>query len=259
MNERLPQNYVPTHYDLYIHVTPRTYPFNARVTITFQKNQDDDKVILDIHQNVSIVKITQDQTELKYTVDYPKLVIFRSSTQDISSSPITIEYLLTPNFNDNTGFYSFEDSFLTKFEANYAQKMLPCFDEPCIKSTFSVTIQIPQNLTGLSNMPSESTQIISDEKEIKFPPSPPMCTYLLCIFIGDFQCIEGKSKSGIPVKLYTKSGLQNQLEEFLRIAVFSLDWCEEKLGVKYELPHLQLVSYRGFRGGMENYGLKINQ
>lgn len=44
MSERLPQNIVPIHYDLYMHVTPGTYPFNATVTISFKKNQDDDKV-----------------------------------------------------------------------------------------------------------------------------------------------------------------------------------------------------------------------
>ena len=86
------QKFVPKYYDLYIHITPGTYPFNTRVTISFQKNQDDDKVILDNNQNISIAKITQDKTKLKYTIDYPKLVIFRSTSQDISSFPITIDY-----------------------------------------------------------------------------------------------------------------------------------------------------------------------
>lgn len=255
MNERLPQNYIPTHYDIYIHVIPDQHPFKSRVSITFAKNQDSDEVILDIHENITVTKVTQNDIELTYNTEYPKLKIFRSEKQDISQYPVVIEYMMTPNFSDNKGFYSYDDSFLTEFEANYAQYMFPCFDEPCVKSTFTVSIQIPTELTGLSNMPIDTVQNVENEKIITFLKTPPMVTYLLCICIGDFKAIEGCSKSGIPVKMYTKSGEENLLEEFLRISVFSIDWCESKLGVKYELPHLQLLSYEGFRGGMENYGL----
>lgn len=89
MIERLPQNYIPTHYDLYIHYKEEMYPFDASVTITFKKNSDSNSVTLLLNTNLTIKKITQNDLPLEYTVDYPKLIIQRSSDEliDISTYP----------------------------------------------------------------------------------------------------------------------------------------------------------------------------
>lgn len=44
MIERLQQNYIPTNYDLYLHIIKGEDHINANVTITFKKNQDNDKI-----------------------------------------------------------------------------------------------------------------------------------------------------------------------------------------------------------------------
>lgn len=262
MCERLPQNYIPIHYELFLHIVKDKYPVDASVTVTFQKNQDDDKVFLHISPNITINKITQNNYVLKFEVDNFKLKISRSSEpdQDISSYPIIINYSLMPNFEDTylkkpRGFYVYHGSYLTKFELSYARQLLPCFDEPCIRSSYTVKIRIPSDLTGISNMPVQNLNTFDNEKEIIFLPTPAMCSYLLCICIGNFASIEGVTKFGIPVKFYAERGKENLFHDYLRVAIFSLEWLEEKLHVKYELPHLQLISYEGCKIGMENYGL----
>lgn len=94
-----------------------------------------------------------------------------------------------------------------------------------------------------------------DHTEITFLPTPPMCTYLLCICIGDFDYIEGHTKSGLPIKFYSEKGRSELLKQHLQTAIFSIEWMESETKVKYELPHLQLISHRGLSVGMENYGL----
>ena len=105
---RLPQNYIPTHYDLFIHFQKDKRPFDASVTITFEKNQEDDKVILNVEKNINIQKITQNNVQLKYDVNYPQVTIHRSKDpeQDISSYPIKIDYQVQPLQNNYDGFYS---------------------------------------------------------------------------------------------------------------------------------------------------------
>ena len=257
MEKRLPQNYIPTNYNLYIHVTENNYPFDAKVTITFQKNQIDDKIYLNIDPNIEIKKITQNNINLKYSVNYPKLIIKRSKNSliDFDTYPITIEYKITPNEGYNQGFFICNGNYLTDFEPRGARKLLPCFDEPCIRSTFNVNLLIPSHLTALSNMPVESIKHINEEKEISFIQTPQMCTYLLCICIGSFQSIVGTTTSGTLVKFYTSSGREKLLYNYLDIAIYTLNWLETKFGVKYELPQLQLLSIYGYPGGMENYGL----
>lgn len=254
---RLPQNYIPTHYDLFIHFQKDKRPFDASVSIIFEKNQEDDKVILNVEKNINIQKITQNNVQLKYDVNYPQVTIHRSKDpeQDISSYPIKIDYQVQPLQNNYDGFYSYGDCFFTSFESHYARTMLPCFDEPCIRSSFTVRVKISSNLTGISNMPAETTQIEGNEKLITFLPTPKMCTYLLCICVGLFVPIQSNSKSGIPIKIYTKPEVDPQLFEYLNFCTFALDWMEEKTGVKYELPCLQFISHQGIQIGMENYGL----
>lgn len=106
MTVRLPQNYIPLHYDLYIHYSKTIFLFDASATITFQKNQDSDRVTLMASKNLLIEKVIQNDIELKYELQYPKLVIFRSTDQDISEFPITIKYTLQPVFPDShDGFF----------------------------------------------------------------------------------------------------------------------------------------------------------
>lgn len=264
MCERLPQNYVPIHYDFFLHITKDNYPFNASVKITFKKNQDSDKVYLHTSPNISINKITQNDINLEYTIDKSKLIITRSTEpdQDIISYPISIEYLLTPNLEEDYGkkphgFYTYQNSYLTKFECGYARQMLPCFDDPNIRATYTVRIIIPEDLTGISNMPLEKENFLNNEKEkeLTFLETPPMCSYLLCICVGNFGFIESETKFGTKVKFYCEKGKEEALHEYLRVSVFSLEWLEEKLKTKYELPHLQLITYKGCKIGMENYGL----
>lgn len=56
MSDRLPKNYIPIHYDLYLHITDRKYPFDASVSIIFQKNQKDSKLFLNVESSICIKK-----------------------------------------------------------------------------------------------------------------------------------------------------------------------------------------------------------
>ena len=69
--------------------------------------------------------------------------------------------------------------FSTQFESCDARRAVPCFDEPNLKATFEFEIEIPCDLTALSNMPEKGTRPGKDgRKVVSFVKTPVMSTYV---------------------------------------------------------------------------------
>lgn len=70
--------------------------------------------------------------------------------------------------------------FSTQFESSDARRAFPCFDEPNLKASFELEIEVPQDQVALSNM---SEQGVRDGKKaglkvVSFERTPPMSTYV---------------------------------------------------------------------------------
>jgi aminopeptidase N len=70
--------------------------------------------------------------------------------------------------------------FSTQFEACDARRAFPCFDEPNLKATFELEIEIPEDQTALSNMPEKTTKKGRKDglKVVSFEKTPAMSTYV---------------------------------------------------------------------------------
>ena len=78
--------------------------------------------------------------------------------------------------------------FSTQMEPTDTRRVFPCFREPALKATFTVTLVANKGLTCLSNMDVASeVDIFSQGKEKKvvtFNPTPLMSTYLVAFAVG---------------------------------------------------------------------------
>ncbi|KAF9200704.1 Aminopeptidase 2 mitochondrial, partial [Haplosporangium sp. Z 27] len=133
----------------------------------------------------------------------------------------------------------------TQFQSTHARRAFPCWDEPAIKATFSLTLVAPQGMTCLSNMSVQTRTLLENGmQQVTFLKTPIMSTYLLAWVIGDFDYIEAFTSGEfngerIRCRVYTPVGLADQ-------GHYSLD-----LAVK-----LDLVAVPDFApGAMENWGL----
>ncbi len=69
--------------------------------------------------------------------------------------------------------------FSTQFESCDARRAFPCFDEPNLKATFDFSIEIPDDLVALSNMPEKAVNKSSKGlKVVSFERTPVMSTYV---------------------------------------------------------------------------------
>ncbi|EIM90757.1 leucyl aminopeptidase [Stereum hirsutum FP-91666 SS1] len=174
------------------------------------------------------------------------------------------------------GIYS-----LTQFEATYARKAIPCWDEPLLKATFAVTMISQTGTVSLSNMPAIDTSsfiatpaLVDDfEKALysgvesgewtvtRFETTPPMSTYLLAYANGPFKYIESSYTSPLsgkvrPLRVYTTEDKIHQAQFALDVKRRVMPIYEEVFDVEYPLPKLDTLVANDFdAGAMENWGL----
>ena len=165
------------------------------------------------------------------------------------------------------------DSYLyTLFVPDRAHTVFPCFDQPNLKATFNLNLQIPDKWIAASNG-LESTGIpdLSEisgwkgeaekagYKWIRFnmPADTPIPTYLFAFAVGEFEHMDW-DEDGYSIGAYyreTDEARIRQLPDILHQVVFSLKWQEEFTGVKYPFPKYDIVVLPGFQfGGMEHVG-----
>jgi aminopeptidase N len=143
----------------------------------------------------------------------------------------------------------------TQFEAVDARRCFPCFDEPAMKAVFYITMTVGEHYVALSNMPVSKEEKHDGMKTLHFSASPQMSTYLVCMVVGEYDCVESKTRSGVTMRVWGKKG-ESHLGQFaLDIGTKAMDFYEKFFGIPYPLPKMDMVGLTNMAGAMENWGL----
>lgn len=145
----------------------------------------------------------------------------------------------------------------TQFEALDARRAFPCWDEPAVKAVFNVSMIIPEELTAVSNMPEKSIKILPGGlKRVVFDRTPIMSTYLVAFAVGRFDSIQGFTKNGVSMRVFTQPGKVDQVKFALDVGLRCLQFLDEYFQIPYPLPKCDMMSVTEFAAGaMENWGL----
>jgi tricorn protease interacting factor F2/3 len=282
----------PTHYNLLLKPNLKKFIFHGKVEIFLSITKPTNKIILnskelkiisaEIKHNNKIIKpiISLNKKQETLTLSIPKKINNKAT--------IKIEFQGTHG-DSLAGFYrsSYQHNNKTKyllttqFEAPYARKAFPCFDQPNKKATFSLSLEIPKNLKAISNMPISSQHSVpnkggradtssshnktlqsqissqtpsSPHNLIQFQKTPKMSTYLLYIGVGEFEFIKSKYKN-IELRIATTPGKAKQGALALNLTKKFLKYFEQYSKIPYPLPKLDLIAIPDFNAGaMENWG-----
>jgi aminopeptidase N len=145
----------------------------------------------------------------------------------------------------------------TQFEAPDARRMIPSWDEPEYKATFTLEAIVPQEQMAVSNMPvAERVDAAGGRARVRFQKTPKMSTYLLFFGLGEFEratARHGATELGV----VTQKGKADQAQFALHSSVRVLREYNDYFGTPYALPKLDNIAGPGssrFFGAMENWG-----
>lgn len=149
-----------------------------------------------------------------------------------------------------------------------ARTVFPVFDQPDLKASFRLTLEVPEGWQALANAPLESAgptqnNAPSGSKTYSFAPSDTISTYLFSFVAGKFQTAESPATEG-PVAgrnmrlLHRETDpdkLRLSLGPIFQIHRDALAFLEQYTGIPYPFRKLDFAALPDFQyGGMEHVG-----
>ena len=264
---RLPKGVVPRAYRLTLEPDLDALRFSGEVTIGVEVLEATREIVLhSVDLEIGSAAIGGTALEVRPEPARERVALVAPQPLAVGAASVTIRFHGALR-EDMRGFYRSRYALpdgtkrvlaTTQFEATSARRAFPCFDEPALKATFDVTLVVPQDRLAISNMPIAAEETAAGGKRrVRFAASPKMSTYLLAFAVGEFESIEGKTKDGMAVRVFSTPG-HNELCRFsLETAIRGLEYFGEYYGIPYRsaLPKLDLLAIPDFEyGAMENWG-----
>ena len=266
---RLAPHVVPSHYNLHLNPDILSGTFEGDETIKIKNDKEIKEITLHSKDlNIEKVlykskKIEQFASDIKYNEKEETVTFYFKDKILCGSGEIFLSFKGMIS-NSLRGFYKSKyivdgkEKYIatTQFESTDARRAFPCFDEPAHKAIFEVSLIIPDGHTAISNtLPTEIKEHSAGYKVVSFAPTPIMSTYLLAFIIGEFEYIEGKTKDGVQIRVFTTKGKKHQAKFALDVAIRSLEFYNEYFDIPYPLPILDLIAIPDFEAAaMENWG-----
>ncbi len=223
------------------------------VSLSF-KMKERRSIVLDfVQSDTSLISVSVNGEKARYTFRNEHIVI-------PASYSLRGENRLTIQFHaGDQSLNRREDLLYTLLVPDRARTLFPCFDQPDIKSRYSLSLEIPMEWEAVANGKVIQNDTIEQTQRrfILFSETEPIPTYLFSFVAGKMNKVT-EEKSGREITIYHREsdpGKISQCDEIFSQIFSSLQWMEDYTGVKYPFTKYDIVIIPGFQyGGMEHMG-----
>jgi alanyl aminopeptidase len=145
----------------------------------------------------------------------------------------------------------------SQFEAIWARRAFPCFDEPSYKVPWQLTLRVKKDQVALSNAPMVSETDSGDGmKVVKFAETKPLPSYLVAIAVGDLEFVDAGTtgKKNTRVRIVVPRGRGPEAKYAAETTPAIVNLLENYFDIPYPYDKLDEVAIPLYGGAMENAG-----
>ena len=150
------------------------------------------------------------------------------------------------------------DYLYTLFVPDRARTAFPLFDQPDLKATFELTLEVPEPWVAMSNAPVQTQTTEDGRSTFGFERSDLIPSYLFSFVAGEFEVVE-RTVGGYDMTLLHRESdtakVARNIDEVFSLHAASLAWLEDYTDIDYPYKQFGFALIPAFQyGGMEHVG-----
>ncbi len=240
------------NYQLYFDIPlEKSQDIPANVKISFDLESNQKRLLLDFKESTEkVLSVKKNEISISFELMNEHIVI-NPEYLEIGENEFEISFIagnLSLNRND--------DFLYTLLVPDRARTLFPVFDQPNLKATYDLTLNIPDTWKAVSNGKAINEIENGTKKKISFEKTAPISSYLFAFAAGDFEQLTDP-KSGMTMYHREKDTTKVNLNasDIFSLHQQSIDWLEAYTGIAYPYNKFDFVLIPPFQyGGMEHPG-----
>ena len=150
------------------------------------------------------------------------------------------------------------DYLYTLLVPDRARTVVPVFDQPDLKATFTLALTVPTSWQALANAPVQDSTLGDGHKQYRFATSDSISTYLFSFAAGKFSKVS-RTENGRAMNLLHRetdpTKLRLSLAPIFQLHADALAFMQEYTGLPYPFQKFDFIAIPDFQyGGMEHVG-----
>lgn len=224
---------------------------NVGISFSIDSPQE---TIIDFRKLTGVKEVFVNGRTTEFELRNEHIIIPASSLQKGHNN---IEVAFTPaeqSLNRN------EEFLYTLLVPDRARTLFPCFDQPDLKATFNLTLEVPADWCAISNTSVAEESEGNNRRRIIFNTTEPLSTYLFSFVAGEFKKETYSDSKHTFAAYYRETDPKRtaQLPVIFGQIADALEWMEEYTGVPYPFAKYDFIILPGFQyGGMEHTGATL--
>ncbi|MEN8238452.1 MAG: M1 family metallopeptidase [Actinomycetota bacterium] len=266
---RLPRSVIPAHYAITLEPDLEAAAFTGSVLIDVDVREPVSSIImnsieLEIAEAVVISGDTSYVATPSLDDETERLTLTLDEELPVGGAHISISF--TGILNDQLhGFYrstytapdgESKTIATTQFEATDARRAFPCWDEPDLKATYTITLIVDEGLLAVSNAAEVARETLDNGKiKVEFAETMKMSTYLVAFVVGELEATEPVDVDGTPLRIIAPPGNMGLTPFAVEMGAHSLRFFADYYDIPYPGDKLDMIAIPDFAwGAMENLG-----